>query len=314
VVFPTSDEHLEWFNAIHDKTHRSVNLPFTPDRTIHYLNKQEQYKICKEFDIPFPKTIMLTGIQDISLLKDMELPLILKPTTRKDILVDDIFRNIIINTVKDIETIDIALKPVFQHKLAVLASEIIPGASDNIYAYTCYANREGKILAEWTGQKLSQFPNYFGVFSRASSEAPDEVQELGRKLVNAFQLHGIIEPEFKFDRRDGKYKLMEANLRSMMWHRVGALMGINLHTLMYYDLTGIKPFTQDQKQKKQATLIYWKYELINLITRKNYYKILINIFKQPNRHYAGFRFTDLTPFLFDLYYLLRQRIRRCFGK
>ena len=56
-----------------------------------------------------------------------------------------------------------------------MASEIIPGDGSNIYAYVGYRSKSGKIINEWTGRKLSQYPDDFGVFSSASNEAPDDV-------------------------------------------------------------------------------------------------------------------------------------------
>ena len=62
----------------------------------------------------------------------------------------------------------------------------------------------------------------------------------GRKLLNGMDIKGIAQPEFKYDFRDQKYKLMEINLRSMMWHRVGNLSGVNLQYSQYLDALGEK--------------------------------------------------------------------------
>ena len=78
-------------------------------------------------------------------------------------------------------------------------------------------------MNEWTGKKLNQYPDNFGVFSSASNESVSEVMPSGRKLVTEINAFGIIEPEFKFDHRDKTLKLMEVNLRSMMWNRVEVL-------------------------------------------------------------------------------------------
>ena len=57
-----------------------------------------------------------------------------------------------------------------------LASEIIPGGENCIYAYVAYRDMNGKILNEWTGKKLAQYPDDFGVFASASNEAPENVR------------------------------------------------------------------------------------------------------------------------------------------
>ena len=64
--------------------------------------------------------------------------------------------------------------------------------------------------------------------------APDIVREQGQKLLKVMDLKNL-SPEFKFAERDGKYKLMEINLRSMMWHKLeyGGV-NINIHNTGYW--------------------------------------------------------------------------------
>src|SRR5690606_14677023 len=125
------------------------------------------------------------------------------------------------------------LKDFIGQGVEFIASEFVPGDDTNIYAYTCYRSQDGTIQNEWTGKKLTQYPDNYGVFCSASNEATSEVLEQGRALVKALDAYGIIEPEFKYDMRDQKFKLMEVNLRSMMWHRTGTISGVRLHKSMY---------------------------------------------------------------------------------
>jgi len=62
----------------------------------------------------------------------------------------------------------------------------------------------------------------------------------GRTLLNGMDIKGIAQPEFKYDSRDKKYKLTEINLRSMMWHKMGNLSGVDLHYSQYLDALGKK--------------------------------------------------------------------------
>jgi predicted ATP-grasp superfamily ATP-dependent carboligase len=182
-----------------------------------------------------------------------------------------------------------------------LASEFIPGDDTNIYAYTGYRSRQGQILNEWTGKKLNQYPGLFGVFSSASNEAPEIVREQGRKLLDGMNIFGIAEPEFKFDHRNGKYKLMEINLRSMMWHRTGNLSGVNLQFTQWCDATNQPIQIQTQRKNPPVHFIYMKHEILNLLSRRKYKESFFkNVMNVPRREFAVFDKSDLKPFFHDL--------------
>ena len=93
-------------------------------------------------------------------------------------------------------------------------------------------------------------------------------------------IKGIAEPEFKYNSRDKKYKLMEINLRSMMWHRVGNLSGVNLQYAQYLDALGKNVNPQIQVKNKDIHFIYLNHEIINLILRRKYLPIFITDFRQ----------------------------------
>ena len=201
------------------------------------------------------------------------------------------------------------LKEFILKGVSFIASEIIPGDGSNIYAYVGYRDDNGCILNEWTGKKLSQFPDDFGVFSSASNSAPEVVLEQGRTLLNGLNLKGIAEPEFKYDQRDRKYKLMEINLRSMMWNRVGYLSGVNIHYSQYVDAIGGKVQTYRQEKEKDIHFVYLRHEIINLLTRKEYFSIFYtNLLKGDIVNVAFFDIHDIKPFLFDSYDILCEAI------
>ncbi|RPJ70296.1 MAG: hypothetical protein EHM20_15570 [Alphaproteobacteria bacterium] len=192
-----------------------------------------------------------------------------------------------------------------------LASEVIPGDDSCLYAYVAYRDMTGTILNEWTGKKLAQYPDSFGVFSSASNEAPEEVRIQGRALLNGMDIKGIAEPEFKYDSRDEKYKLMEINLRSMMWHRVGNLSGVNLQYTQYLNALGKNVNPQIQVKNKDIHFIYLNHEIINLILRRKYLrKFKKNLWDSTESYIAVYDKKDINPFLKDIVDIPKLFIRR----
>jgi len=298
VIFPTDDLQLENLHEIYQDIKEFCFVPFNYDNVLQSLDKYIQYSFCEKYDIPYPKTQNIETIVDITKIETMMFPILIKPNKRDDITTD-VFRSLFLETIKEYKENIEKLKYFINKNITFLASEFIPGDDTNIYAYVGYRSQNGKILNEWIGKKLTQYPDNFGVFSSGSNEAPEIVKEQGRKLLEVMDLKGINEPEFKYDKRDDKYKLMEINLRSMMWHRVGNLSGVNIQYSQYFDALGLTPEKQSQNLDKIIHFVYMEHEILNLLTRKGYWKhFKYNVF-HSNKEFAIYSMDDLKPFLYD---------------
>jgi len=310
VIFPTNDVYLEDLFQICEQINDFCFIPFNEKNLIRSLDKIYQYDFCDRLNIPYPKTIVLERADDLKNLDTLQLPIIVKPNRREDLKIK-VFRNIQLYTKTELTEALPKLIDYLNNGLTFLVSEIIPGDGSNIFAYVGYRSRQRKILNEWTGRKLAQFPNNFGVFASASNKAPKEVLEQGRVLINGMDLLGIVEPEFKYDYRDKKYKLMEINLRSMMWHRVGNLSGVNIQYTQYLDAIGKESQKQLQNKEKDIHFVYFQHEFYNLITQKGYAKTFWNnIFKSDKTHFAVFNFSDLLPSIIDIFSVPRKMKER----
>jgi predicted ATP-grasp superfamily ATP-dependent carboligase len=316
VVFPTNDLQLENLHKLYNKINSFCFLPFNPENLLFCLDKYTQYSYCEKLGIPYPKTIYIQEKKDFEKIELIQFPILLKPAQREDLKIR-IFRNMKIDRPEGLIKIRSKLEKYLDLGIKFLASEIIPGDESCLYAYVAYRDMRGKILNEWTGKKLAQYPDSFGVFSSASNEAPEEVRIQGRTLLNGMDIKGIAEPEFKYDFRDKKYKLMEINLRSMMWHRVGNLSGVNLQYTQYLDALGKNVDPQIQVKNKDIHFIYLNHEIINLVMRRKYLPIFIkNIWHSTESYIAVYDKRDLKPFIkdsLDMPRLLFRRLMRVIG-
>ena len=299
VIYPTDDLQIELLEAIYDEIESFCFIPFNPENVVKISDKYEQYRWCDKIGVPYPKTEKIDNINEIQNINNLLFPVLIKPSTRMDIKIK-MFRSLEIKTKDDFKEKATILKDVVSKGIPLIASEIIPGDGSNIYAYVGYRNHKGEILNEWIGKKLSQFPDDFGVFSSASNQASEIVREQGRKLLHGMNLIGINEPEFKYDQRDDQYKLMEINLRSMMWHRTGNISGVNLQHTQYLDALGSESPQQKQILNKTLHFVYFKHEIINLLRRKGYWGTFKhNLWGGAKTNYAIFDKTDIKPFIID---------------
>jgi D-aspartate ligase len=306
VIFPTDDLQLENLHNIYDEVSDFCYLPFNKRNLLRTLDKFYQYETCEACGVPYPKTKQVKRSEDLNDISSLMFPLLIKPSTRKDMVID-VFRTLYLETLEDYESNKLQLISFVEKGVEFVVSEYIPGDDTNIYAYTCFRTQEGEILNEWSGKKLTQYPDNYGVFCSASNKAPKEVLEQGRVLVEEFNAFGIIEPEFKYDYRDGKYKLMETNLRSMMWHRTGSISGVKLHETQYNYATGRAVKNYNQDISKSIHFVLMLHEISNLIARKGYWKhFKYNVFEGHKRCWAIFEWRDIKPFFYSLFILVKM--------
>jgi D-aspartate ligase len=299
VLFPTDDKQLENLYSLSEKISAYCFIPFNKENFPECVDKYYQYTRCERLGVPCPKTIEIKHADDIADISTLTYPVIIKPKTRLD-QKRKIFRNFQLQNEQELRENKDYLIGFIRQKIEFVASEIIPGDGSNIYAYVGYRDTSGRILNEWTGKKLSQFPDDFGVFSSASNMAPKEILQQGRTILNGMNLKGIAEPEFKYDPRDGKYKLMEINLRSMMWNRVGTLSAVKIHYTQYIDALGDTVPACNQEKSAVIHFVSLRHEILNVLSRKRYGRVFLhNLFAGDKTYFAFFDKHDLKPFLFD---------------
>ena len=249
VLFPTGNDYyfrllFENFNKLESFCYIPVNV----DIAKNVMDKKFQHDIARGLGIPGPKSMTCSKKKFSSIIDNLELPIIVKPVTRnRD---DQRFRLKILSNQKEVARFKKDLSKLNVESFQ--ASEVIPGNSTQLYTYGSYFYH-GKPEGEYVGRKITQYPFGFGVVCIAENKYNKEVRRLGRRLLSHLNFHGISQVEFKFDRRDCKFKLIEINPRSWMWVKLATECCVNLPLIQYRSMTGInvlpsKP-VQTDKQK-----------------------------------------------------------------
>jgi predicted ATP-grasp superfamily ATP-dependent carboligase len=68
-----------------------------------------------------------------------------------------------------------------------------------------------------------------------------ELEELSTRLLRSIDYYGLAELEYKYDRNDGCYKLLDFNARCWGYHSIGARAGTDFPSLIFDDLAGRTP-------------------------------------------------------------------------
>jgi D-aspartate ligase len=237
VLFPTTDEDLEWLIDSVDRLSERYHVPVAKRIGLNILEKNWQYRLADRTGVPTPRHRFFIGGEPPD-TTSIRFPVILKPSTRDVVSGSRMFRLRLLEGPDDLSRCleDIA-RNYAGHEFQVC--ENIPGDPDQLYTVGSYSNREGHVLRSYTGRKVTQYPYFHGMASVAESLAvPSEVIDQARTLLEAAGFHGISQVEFKYDARDGLYKLLEINGRAWHWIKLAAFSGVNLPLIQYYDLTG----------------------------------------------------------------------------
>ncbi|MDO8125421.1 MAG: ATP-grasp domain-containing protein [Candidatus Hermodarchaeota archaeon] len=94
-----------------------------------------------------------------------------------------------------------------QHFDGQIIQEYIPGEGYGFFALY----NHGKLRAFFMHRRIREYPITGGPSTAAESTYDPNLKQLGMKLLEGLNWHGVAMVEFKKDRRDGKYTLMEVN-------------------------------------------------------------------------------------------------------
>jgi predicted ATP-grasp superfamily ATP-dependent carboligase len=87
------------------------------------------------------------------------------------------------------------------------------------------------------------------------------VEAAGRLFLESIAFDGLAEVEFKFDPRDGKYKILDVNPRTWGWHTLGKAAGIDFPYLLWRQAVGL-PVTPIDTHREAA----WIREITDFVS------------------------------------------------
>ena len=205
--------------------------------TIQWVyDKRFTYQRAATLGIDFPSSFHPRGIDEVARL-DCRFPVILKPAYRKG--TDEFTRA----KAWKAETRE-ALLELYARAAAlvgddaIIVQEWIPGSGGAQFSYAGLMLR-GEPVASLVARRTRQYPIEFGrssTFVETIEQA--EVEELAWRFLKSIDYTGVVEVEFKYDRRDGRYKLLDVNGRFWTWCGIGARAGVDFPYLAWRQAIG----------------------------------------------------------------------------
>lgn len=213
------------------------------------LDKGAFQAMAARLQLPVPPGRIVPTAEPAPDLADLEFPVLVKPLNRgpsweavtpsKALLVDD---------EHELATMLALLAP---SHAEVLLQRPISGPESRIESYHAYVDASGEVAGEFTGRKIRTYPLALGHSTALETTDAGDVASLGRAVLRRLDFRGVAKLDFKRD-ADGRLWLLEINPRFNLWHRLGAVAGVNLPAIVWADLTG-RPRPPEAKARPGAT-------------------------------------------------------------
>jgi predicted ATP-grasp superfamily ATP-dependent carboligase len=181
--------------------------------------------------------------------------------------------------------------------LSLVAQEVIPGPPTNHVFLDGFVGGDGTLAALLARRRLRMFPRDFGnstmTVSIALSNVEGAIDSL-RRLFEDVGYRGLFDAEYKFDERDGLYKLLEVNTRA--WWQIGLWPGCGVAVcgLAYREALGepVEPVTTYEVGRR------WAHEFLDLRAWLDERGRRLNpLVSWRNCEYAIFSRDDTKPFV-----------------
>jgi D-aspartate ligase len=236
-LFATGDEPAMFVARHHAVLSSRFRMTVPPWDLLRWAyDKRLTYRLAAEIGVDHPRTFYPKTRDELSKL-DLPFPVILKPAFKKQ---ENRFTRDKAWRADDRQTL--AARYAEASELvgpdAVMVQELISGGGETQFSCAALC-ADGRTLASMTARRTRQYPVEFG---RSSSlvetcELP-AIEEAARHLLAAMRYTGLVEVEFKYDQKDGRYKLLDVNPRAWTWHGLCAAAGVDFPYLLWRSIRG----------------------------------------------------------------------------
>jgi len=200
-------------------------------------SKKQMYYLAKRCGVSTPETAFPQSRDDVvEYLNDAQFPILLKPIFSQ---INGNFAKPIVLAHRKRELLEIydAMEDPWRRNLTL--QEFIPGGDDMTWTFNGYFDKNSDCRIAFTGKKLRNFPPRFGMASLAVCLRNDVVEKTTIRFMKAIGYKGGLDLGYRYDPRDGRYKVNDIN------PRVGAMLrlfvgdnGLDVVRALYLDMTG----------------------------------------------------------------------------
>jgi len=206
-----------------------------------FLDKGRLASLLAELDLPHPLTIQRVGPDDIAAIREEDLARsFLKPHRSQAFC-----RRYGVKALRFATRAD-ALALLAQARESgheLMLQEYVPGPPSSHYFLDGFVDARGIVRGMLARRRLRMHPPDFGNSTHLESVPLHDVsgaQATLERLLARVRYRGIFSAEFKRDARDGRFKILEMNVRPWVFVEYTARCGVNVCAMAYGDALGLE--------------------------------------------------------------------------
>lgn len=218
ILMGCGDNYVE--QIIRNKARLSGNIiaPYVDEGLMNsLLTKLEFYGICDRYGIDYPGTF----VYDRSMKDDFELPfgfpVIVKPSNGIKYWQNGFATQKKVYKLKNMEELKRVIGQIYEagYDDRLIIQDFIPGDDSQLRVMICYSGKDKKVkLMSLAHVMLEEHtPHGLGNTAVLMNEYNPELSEMLRRFLENVGFTGYSTFDIKYDQRDGKYKILEVNLR-----------------------------------------------------------------------------------------------------
>ena len=232
VLFPTSDETAALLSKFRTELSGRFRVSTPAWDVLRWAyDKRLTYKLAAEQQVDYPSTIYPSTESDLKTAA-CTFPAILKPATHASVNRFTADKAWPVANREELLARYREARELIPPDL-ILVQERIPGGGESQFSYAALC-RDGHPIVSLTARRTRQYPIDFG-YSSSFVETLDvpEIVAPSQRLLAAIRYTGLVEVEYKFDARNGRYKLLDINPRLWTWSPLGGLAGTDFPYLLW---------------------------------------------------------------------------------
>lgn len=239
ILIPT-DDNAVLFVADHAEALGEQFLfpPMCPKLIREVSSKKGMYYLAKEHGVPTPEAAFPKSRQDVAdFLSRAKFPVMLKAIYGSLLMKISGQKMFIVHTEAELlEKYDALEDPANPN---LMIQEYIPGGDDTVWMFDGYFNDRSDCLLAFTGKKIRQYPVSQGSTSLGICLQNETVRKTTTEFMKKIGYQGILDIGYRYDARDGLYKVLDINPRIGSTFRLFvAENGMDVARALYLDLTG----------------------------------------------------------------------------
>jgi D-aspartate ligase len=229
-------------------------------------SKKEMYYLARKCGVATPETAFPQCRDDVlEYLETARFPILLKPIF-SNLPRRAVAHMVLVHTRQDLlERYDGSEESSSPN---LMLQEFIPGGDDMTWTFNGYFDRQGECRIAFTGKKLRNYPPGFGQASLGICLKNDEVERTTIRFMNSIRYKGALDLGYRFDARDGRYKVNDVNPRvGAMFRLFVSQNGMDVVRALYQDMTGrrvVPGFTSEGRK--------WIVEDFDLMSASYYHR------------------------------------------